>query len=88
MLYQIVITHPARKQLHKLPAMICERITLAIDGLAVEPRPHGVESVKGLPGTYRIRVGDYRIIYSIQDEKLLILVVRIGHRRDVYRQLG
>ena len=54
-------------------------------GLAANPRPPGVEKLAGPDDFYRIRVGDYRIIYQIQDDVLMILVVKIGHRREVYR---
>lgn len=87
MAYTIIIAHPARKQFLKLPVLIQLRIEQAIDALAETPRPHGVESIKGLYETYRVRVGDYRVIYTIKDEELIILVVRIGHRREVYRRL-
>jgi mRNA interferase RelE/StbE len=84
--YTIIVTNPARKQLLKLPATMQERIAEAIDALAEIPRPHGVEPLKGLLDTYRIRVGDYRVIYALHDEELLILVIRVGHRRAIYRK--
>ncbi len=56
-----------------------------MDGLAVNPRPKGVKKLSGLDDLYRIRVGDYRIVYQIHDDRLIVLVVRIGHRKDVYR---
>ncbi len=55
-----------------------------IDGLVRNPRPAGVEKLKGLPNLYRLRIGDYRLLYQIQDKILLMLVVQIGHRREVY----
>jgi mRNA interferase RelE/StbE len=55
--------------------------------LAENPRPHGVESLAGEKGLYRIRASDYRIVYQIRDDALLVLIVRIGHRREVYRKL-
>ena len=87
MRYRIIITNPAHKQLLKLPLNIQIRVEQAIDALADTPRPHGVESLKGLPDAYRIRVGDYRIIYTVRDDELLILVIRVGHRREIYRHL-
>ncbi|PYM57636.1 MAG: hypothetical protein DMD79_20035 [Candidatus Rokuibacteriota bacterium] len=54
-----------------------------IDGLARDPRPSGVEKLAGSERLYRVRSGDYRIVYEIQDERVLVLVVRIGHRREV-----
>ncbi|MDJ0899633.1 MAG: type II toxin-antitoxin system RelE/ParE family toxin [Xenococcus sp. MO_188.B8] len=56
-----------------------------IDALATEPRPEGVVKLKGEENLYRIRVGDYRVIYNVQDDRLLVLVVKVGHRGDVYR---
>ena len=49
------------------------------------PRPHGFEKLNGTDQLYRIRVGDYRIVYAVEDERLLVLVVKVGHRREVYR---
>lgn len=84
--YSIIVTNSARKQLLKLPALIQQRIAEAIDALAEIPRPHGFEPIKGLSDTFRIRVGDYRVIYALRDEELLVLVIRVGHRRDIYRK--
>jgi mRNA interferase RelE/StbE len=83
--YQIEFVKQAVKQFKALPTQEQERLQPKIDALATEPRPSGVVKLAGADDLYRIRVGDYRIIYSIQDEQLLILVVKIGHRRDVYR---
>ena len=55
-----------------------------IDALANHPRPHGVEKLKGESNFYRVRSGDYRIIYQIKDKVLLVLLIKIGHRREVY----
>jgi mRNA interferase RelE/StbE len=85
MTYQIEFVKQAAKQLRALPAQERERLQPKIDALATEPRPIGVIKLAGEEDLYRIRVGDYRIIYSIQDTQLLVLVVKIGHRRDVYR---
>jgi len=61
------------------------RVARKIDSLAGDPRPAGVEKPRGAEDLWRVRVGDDRIIYTIRDEVLLVLVVRIGHRREVYR---
>lgn len=61
------------------------RIQGAIALLATSPRPPGVKALKGRPG-YRVRIGDHRVLYTIQDDVLLIVVVAIGHRRDVHRR--
>jgi mRNA interferase RelE/StbE len=60
------------------------RVARKIDALAQEPRPRGVERLKGEENLWRVRAGDFRIIYTIRDEVLLVLVVRVGHRREVY----
>lgn len=61
------------------------RIASAIDALADDPRPSGCKKLVGSEHTYRIRVGDYRIVYDIQGAKLVVSVIRVRHRRDVYR---
>ena len=71
--------------MRNLPKDILPRIDTAIRALAQEPRPKGCIQMAGHSDTYRIRVGDYRILYRIQDDVLVVLVVRIGHRREVYR---
>jgi mRNA interferase RelE/StbE len=68
-----------------LPQAAQARIASAIDALAGDPRPSGVTKLRGPEGFYRIRVGDYRVVYAIEDDVLLVLVVRVGHRREVYR---
>ena len=74
MAYNIVVTNPARKQLLKLPDNIASRIEKVIDNLADTPRPHGIEAIKGMSNTYRLRVADYRIVYSVHDDAVLILM--------------
>ncbi len=85
-MYEIVIERRARKLLRKLPHDIKRRIDKAISTLALEPRPARCKKLKESKH-YRIRVSDYRVIYDIEDDKLLILVIDIGHRKDVYRNL-
>lgn len=62
------------------------RIARAIDGLAATPRPAGAVTIRGSDGLRRIRVGDYRIVYTVEDATHTVLIVTIGHRRDVYRR--
>jgi mRNA interferase RelE/StbE len=57
----------------------------AIGGLAAEPRPAGAVALAGRPGVLRIRAGDYRILYEVRDDRLVVLVISVGHRRDIYR---
>jgi len=61
-------------------------LTAEINALADDPRPRGVEKLKGVADQYRIRLRSYRVSYTIQDDRLIVLVLRIGHRRDVYRK--
>lgn len=68
-----------------LPREAQERVRAKIDALAATPRPVGVEKLAGEAGTYRVRVGTFRIIYEIHDRVLLIVLLKIGHRREVYR---
>ena len=83
--YQIKILPTAQKELASLPKPIRVRIGKKIDSLQSNPTPQGVKLLKGKRReAYRVRVGDYRIIYQIQREILTILVVKIGHRREVY----
>ncbi|MBD2751495.1 type II toxin-antitoxin system RelE family toxin [Spirosoma validum] len=83
-MYQVQISNRAAKALEKLPDGLYERIREAIQDLAENPRPTGCKKLKGRLG-YRIRVGDYRIVYEIEDDKLLVLIIDIGHRREIYR---
>lgn len=74
-------------QLEKIPKGIRDLIMDRIDDLGFDPKPPGFEPLKGIEsGLYRIRQGDYRIVYSIHDKKLLVLVVRVVHRREVYKK--
>ncbi len=84
-MYQIELTKSAAKQLNKLPSNIKECIDARILDLAIKPRPDGVKKIKCDENSYRIRVGDYRIIYEIYDDILLISVVRVGHRSKIYK---
>ena len=85
MTYQVLFQPSALRELRKLPRKVQVRIVTRAEALAKEPRPPGVKKLEGMKGLYRLRVGKYRMIYQVQDERLVVLVVRIGHRRDVYR---
>ncbi|MEZ0486223.1 type II toxin-antitoxin system RelE family toxin [Fibrella aquatica] len=82
--YSITIAKSAEKELAKLPIDVIDRIQLAVNALAIEPRPTNCKKLKGFKNLYRIRSGDYRIVYSIEDQVLSIEVVRIGNRKDIY----
>jgi mRNA interferase RelE/StbE len=83
--YIIELTSEVEKALQRLPKNVVVRIDRAISSLAVNPRPHGYKKLVGIDNDYRLRVGDYRIIYSIEDDRLLVLVIDVGHRKDIYR---
>ena len=84
-MYTIEIAPAAERALKKLQADIQKRIIKALLKLEADPRPADVKKLSGEDDLYRIRVGDYRIVYQIQDNKLVVLVVRVAHRREVYR---
>ncbi len=81
--YRIELRPAAVRALGKLDSQVRPRIQGAIALLADDPRPPGARALRGRPGL-RVRVGDYRIIYTIADDVLLVVVVTLGHRRDVY----
>jgi mRNA interferase RelE/StbE len=83
--YRVEVARRAVKALAALPRRDQQRIRAAIDLLADDPRPPGCTKLTGEPHTYRVRTGDYRILYDVHDDRLVVQVVRIGHRRDVYR---
>ena len=85
--WKIELTAAAVRQLRKLDGMVRRRIVTAIDRLAVTPRPVGVKALTGHPGLLRIRVGDYRVVYIVRDEQLVVLVIAAAHRRETYRDL-
>jgi mRNA interferase RelE/StbE len=76
---------PVRKDLRALDDQTRRRILRALIGLEVNPRPPGAKKLRGESELWRVRVGDYRILYSIEEAGLVVLVVKIGHRREVYR---
>lgn len=85
MTYRISLAPPAARQLRKFDPQTRRRIQAVLELLATEPRPPAATRLVGGAGEWRVRTGDYRIIYEIRDDLLLVLVLRVGHRRDVYR---
>jgi mRNA interferase RelE/StbE len=83
--YRVVFLPSARRQAKKLPQDVRDTLRPYIRALSRDPRPPGVLKMEGEENLYRIRVGDYRIIYRIEEDVLLVLVVAIGDRKDVYR---
>ena len=83
-MYRLEISHVAHRQIVDLPPRMAQRINEAIAELANKPRPDGAKKLVGIEG-YRIRVGDYRVLYTVSDESRLIMVYRVKHRREAYR---
>ena len=82
--YEVILKRSVAKDLRAIPVKDVARILRRIEALKVDPRPPGVEKLSGQE-KYRIRQGVYRIIYEIRNQKLIVVVVKIGHRRDIYR---
>jgi mRNA interferase RelE/StbE len=83
--YTVVLTQAAQRDLRALDRRTLQRVDQKIRALATNPRPSGAEKLKGASDVYRVRVGDYRILYQIEDDRLIVAVVRVRHRREVYR---
>lgn len=82
--YSLLIKASAATELEALPLKDRRKIITCIEALASEPRPHGCEKLSD-QDRYRVRQGDYRVVYSVDDETRTVLIVKVGHRRDVYR---
>jgi mRNA interferase RelE/StbE len=85
MAYRIEFTNPADREFKKLDAVVKQRISDAVVGLENNPRPPGCAALKGYKDIYRIRIGKFRVIYEVKDKVLLILVIRVAKREDVYK---
>lgn len=83
-LHTIQIDRSAQKAIGKLDPQTKDRVRKAIDKLGANPRPAGTLMLAGQHGSYRIRVGNYRIVYTIQDDVLVVTVVEVGHRSEIY----
>ncbi|MGB7157242.1 MAG: type II toxin-antitoxin system RelE/ParE family toxin [Tepidisphaeraceae bacterium] len=86
-MYQVTVGESIRRSLRKLSVKLRERLLRAVYELEAGPRPPGCTKLTGQHDLYRIRVGDYRIVYRVNDERQLIEIVIIAHRREVYRDL-
>lgn len=86
MSYRVEVAPAAVRQLRKLDRVAQRRVQAAIELLAEQPRPNGAKKLAGGDGEWRVRTGDYRIIYEIHDKVLHVLVVAVGHRRDIYER--
>jgi mRNA interferase RelE/StbE len=82
--YSVLITRSAEKEIERLPTAVRRLVVRRIEALAGEPRPHGSQKLAG-EDKYRVRQGDYRIVYTIEDTIVTVTVVRVAHRSDVYR---
>ncbi len=84
--YRVALTASAEKELKRLSGQLNARIVPRLENLASNPRPPGCKKLKGGDNEWRIRVGDYRVVYAIDDAKLLVEVTRIRHRSEVYER--
>ena len=84
MTYHVEVAAAAVRQLRKLDRSAQRRVQAAIELLAADPRPKGAKKLVGGHGEWRVRTGDYRIVYEIHDNVLLVLVIAVGHRREIY----
>jgi mRNA interferase RelE/StbE len=83
--HKVTFSRSARKELEKLPQQLVERIFPKIESLAVAPRPAGCKKLKGGQNLWRLRVGDYRVVYSVDDACMTVDIVAVGHRSEAYR---
>jgi len=84
-MYNVKIAKKAQKEFKKIPKIYKDKISKAIKELSAIPHPFGVKKMQGTVNRYRIRVADYRVIYDIDDTDMIILVIKIGHRQQVYK---
>lgn len=84
MTYSVSSAPTAERQLRKFDPPVRRRVQAAIDLLAIDPRPPKAIQLVGGAGEWRVRTGDYRIIYEVHDDQLIVLVLRMGHRREIY----
>jgi mRNA interferase RelE/StbE len=85
--YQVIISAPAKRNLKKLPSSLQKRLEAKIVALSINPRPAGVKALKSSDNLLRLRVGEYRVVYKVEDKRLIVIVIQVGHRREVYRKL-
>ncbi|BCG62718.1 MAG: mRNA interferase RelE/StbE [Methyloprofundus sp.] len=85
--YKIVWKNSAKKELKRLPKSTIGKILFSVEQLQSNVHPVGSKKIVGLEHTYRLRTGDYRIVYSIENEDLIIEIIRVGHRKEIYRKI-
>ncbi len=86
MAYTIELKPAAVRDLRKLPADVRQRVAARIDALTIDPTPPSAEALKGELNCFRLRLGDYRILYQVKRRDVIVLVIRVGHRREIYRK--
>jgi mRNA interferase RelE/StbE len=84
-MHRVLFAPRAERDFRKLGPTVQKQLDPAIQALAENPRPPGCKKLTGEPSLWRIRSGDYRIIYQVQDQQLVVLVLKVGHRREIYR---
>lgn len=82
--YSVLIKRSAEKEMDSLPAAVFDRVVESIRALEIDPRPHGSRKLRGME-QFRLRVGTYRILYTVDDDDRLVEIIAVGHRKDVYR---
>ena len=87
-MYKIEWKHSAKKELKRLNRKDIPRIIEAVENLSIDPYPIGNRKIQGCKQLYRIRVGNYRIVYSVKNKILLIEIIRVGHRKDIYKKIA
>jgi mRNA interferase RelE/StbE len=85
--YAVQYDPRAAKELAKLERPVARRIVKVVDALGEQPRPQSARRLVGYPGLWRVRIGDYRVVYAIKDAELVVLALRVAHRSNVYRNL-
>jgi mRNA interferase RelE/StbE len=85
MFYSIQFTRRAQRDFDALDKPVQQRLRIRIDGLASNPFPTGAKRLHGDEPFYRIRVGDYRVVYEVDGKQLIVVVVKVGHRKEIYR---
>jgi len=83
--YRIEVSATAERQIRKLPHADQLRVLRVIQSLATDPRPEGCRKLSGVDDVFRVRIGRYRVLYAIEDRRLVIIVLKVGDRKDIYR---
>ncbi|MBN2152320.1 MAG: type II toxin-antitoxin system RelE/ParE family toxin [Candidatus Lokiarchaeota archaeon] len=83
-MYKVVFTAKARRQIIELPRLVAKRIAVKIEELAADPSAQDIKKLAGMD-LYRLRVGDYRVIFDLKHEELLIVILNLGHRKEIYK---